>query len=94
LFQTPVPELTAGERIPLSITITPPDKRRRDRDNLQHSLKYGLDQLAEHLGVDDYLFDPSYHFAEPCKPGKVVVTIGAPCSGEMIGVGDREAVAR
>ena len=75
LFQTPVPELT-GERIPLRITISPPDRRRRDRDNLQHSLKYGLDQIAQHWGVDDYLFDPSYQFGEPVKGGKVLVEIG------------------
>lgn len=75
LFQTPVPQLT-GERIPLTITIAPPDKRRRDRDNLQSALKYALDQLAEHWGVDDYLFDPSYRFAEPVKGGRVIVAIG------------------
>lgn len=75
LFQTPVPPLPDG-RIPLTITISPPDRRRRDRDNLQHSLKYGLDQLAVHLDVNDYLFDPSYTFAEPVKGGRVVVEIG------------------
>lgn len=76
LFQTPVPELPSG-RIPLHITISPPDRRRRDRDNLQHSLKYALDQVAHHWGVDDYLFDPSYTFAEPVKNGRVVISIGA-----------------
>lgn len=75
LFQTPVPELPTG-RIPIVITISPPDNRRRDRDNLQSALKYGIDQLALHWGVDDYLFDPSYHFAEPVKGGRVVVRIG------------------
>jgi crossover junction endodeoxyribonuclease RusA len=75
LFQQPIPDLTEGERISLTITINPPDNRRRDRDNLQSSLKYGMDQLAEHLGVDDYLFDPSYRFAEPVKGGCVTVEI-------------------
>ena len=76
LFQTPVPELGGG-RIPLRISISPPDRRRRDRDNLQSSLKYGLDQLAQHWGVDDYLFDPSYTFGEPVEGGRVIIEIGA-----------------
>lgn len=76
LFQMPVPYLASGERIQLVITFYPPDRRRRDRDNLQHSLKYGLDELAAHLGVDDYLFDPTYRFAEPVKNPRVVIAIG------------------
>lgn len=76
LFQTPVPELD-GDRIPLTITIAPPDKRRRDRDNLIYGLKYGLDTLARHWDVDDYLFDPSYRFAEPVKGGRVVIEVRA-----------------
>jgi crossover junction endodeoxyribonuclease RusA len=76
LFQSPVPDLNEGERIPLTITINPPDKRRRDRDNTQSSLKYAMDQLAEHLGVDDYLFDPSYRFGDPVNGGCVTVAIG------------------
>lgn len=75
LFQTPVPDLPNG-RIPVSIVIAPPDRRKRDRDNLQSSLKYALDELAKHWGVDDYLFDPSYQFADPVKGGRVVITIG------------------
>jgi hypothetical protein len=42
---------------------------------MQASLKYGLDQLARTMGVDDYRFDPSYRFAEPSKPGKVVIEL-------------------
>jgi crossover junction endodeoxyribonuclease RusA len=78
LFQKPVPDLMSGGRIPLTITFRPPDARRRDRDNLQSSLKYGLDELARHFGVDDYLFDPSYRFGEPIRPdGRVLVTLEA-----------------
>jgi crossover junction endodeoxyribonuclease RusA len=76
LFQQPAPAFDDGERIPLRITISPPDKRRRDRDNLQHSLKYALDELACHLGVDDFMFDPTYRFADPVKGGSVTVVIG------------------
>lgn len=75
LFQQPVPPLAEGARIPLTITISPPDNRRRDRDNIQSSLKYAMDQLAEHMGVDDYLFDPSYRFFGPVPGGRVTVVI-------------------
>lgn len=75
LFQTPVPKLD-GQRIPLKITIYPPDRRRRDRDNMQSALKYALDEVARHWDTDDYLFDPSYHFAEPEQPGRVVIEVG------------------
>ena len=71
-----LPPVIAG-RIPLRITISPPDRRKRDRDNLQASLKYALDCVAKWMGVDDYLFDPSYTFAEPVPGGKVIVEIGA-----------------
>lgn len=74
LLEQPVPDIEPG-RIPLTISIAPPDKRKRDRDNLQYALKYGLDQLARHLGVDDYLFDPSYIFSEPVKGGAILVTL-------------------
>ena len=61
--------------IRLTITITPPDKRKRDRDNMQYMLKAALDGIALGLGVDDYRFHPSYRFAEPAKPGKVEVAL-------------------
>ena len=66
----------AGEA-PIAITITfhPPDKRRRDRDNAQASLKHALDGIADALGVDDYRFRPTYVFAEPEKPGRVEVVL-------------------
>lgn len=61
--------------IPLTITFHPPDKRRRDRDNMQYMLKAALDGIALGLEVDDYRFHPTYRFADPCKSGKVEVTI-------------------
>lgn len=72
------PPRVAKGRIPLSITISPPDRRRRDRDNMQASLKYALDCVAEWLGADDYLFDPTYTFGDPVPGGKVVVVVGEP----------------
>lgn len=70
-----MPKLPAEGRIPITITFHPPDNRRRDRDNMQASLKYGLDQVARTLGVDDYRFDPTYRFADPIKGGKVLVSL-------------------
>jgi hypothetical protein len=62
--------------IRLSITFYPPD-RRGDRINFPIRIKAQIDGIAEALGVNDSRFLPSYHFAEPCKPGKVVVEIRA-----------------
>ena len=38
----------------LDITFHPPDGRRRDLDNMLSAMKYGLDGLANAIGVDDY----------------------------------------
>jgi crossover junction endodeoxyribonuclease RusA len=67
----------AGEGpIPVHIALYPPDRRLRDRDNMQHSLKHALDGIADALHVNDRRFHPSYTFGTPEKPGKVVVTVG------------------
>ena len=72
--------LAAGPSVPeagdirISVTFYPPD-RRGDRCNYPNRLKPALDGIAQALGVNDKRFLPSYHFAEPCKPGKVVVVI-------------------
>lgn len=71
--------------IRVSITFYPPD-RRGDRTNFANRAKPIFDGIADALKVNDNRFLPAYHFAEPCKPGKVIVCIGAPCSGKMIGV--------
>lgn len=71
-----VPKIHNDENILLTITLHPPDRRKRDRDNMQSALKYGLDSLAVRLLVDDYRFEPTYRFSEPVKGGKVVITIG------------------
>lgn len=61
--------------IPLVITITPPDKRKRDRDNMQYMLKAALDGIALGLDVDDYRFHPTYRFSAPEKPGRIEVYV-------------------
>ncbi|MHB9879114.1 hypothetical protein ACSMXM_05570 [Pacificimonas sp. ICDLI1SI03] len=44
--------------IALDITFRPPDNRKRDRDNMLSSTKYGLDSMAAAMGIDDSLFEP------------------------------------
>jgi crossover junction endodeoxyribonuclease RusA len=57
--------------IPVLITFLPPDNRRRDRDNMQASLKHALDGVADALKVDDNRFRPTYAVASACSPGWV-----------------------
>lgn len=60
----------------LTVTITPPDRRARDRDNMIASLKSHFDGIADALAVDDNRFAYQFHFAEPEKPGRVEVRFG------------------
>jgi crossover junction endodeoxyribonuclease RusA len=76
LLGQPRPNVDHNSRIPITITLSPPDNRRRDRDNMQAALKYGLDCIAYRMGVDDNRFDPSYRFADPVKGGRVKVEVG------------------
>lgn len=72
--------LEAGARAPetgdilLRVLFIPPD-RRSDRTNFANRLKPAFDGIADALGVNDRRFVPSYHYAEPEKPGRVEVTI-------------------
>jgi Holliday junction resolvase RusA-like endonuclease len=65
-----------GERLPLRVTFYPPDRRRRDDDNMIASFKSARDGLADALGVDDRCFAPHYVFADPVDGGQIVVEIG------------------
>ncbi len=60
----------------LDIEFCPPDRRRRDRDNLIASMKAATDGIADALGIDDSKFIPTYRIGEPIKGGAVRVTIG------------------
>ena len=42
-----------GEPLTVSLTFYPPDRRRRDMDNMLSACKAGLDGLADAIGVDD-----------------------------------------
>lgn len=60
----------------LTIRFCPPDRRRRDLDNMLASFKQGIDAIAEAIGIDDYHFGFTIVRGEPVKGGEVVVTIG------------------
>ena len=60
----------------LSVTFCPPDKRRRDMDNLFASLKADLDGVALALGIDDSAFEPvTLRRGEPVRHGRVILEI-------------------
>lgn len=60
--------------IRVHVRFVPPD-RRSDRGNFPVRMKAYFDGIADGLGVNDRRFVPSYEFAEPQKPGQVVVTV-------------------
>ena len=65
-----------GDEIRLTVTLHPPDKRARDRDNMLASLKPVFDGISDALGIDDRHFrigEPIV--AEPVKGGKVIVEL-------------------
>lgn len=63
--------------IPVTITFYPPDARHRDDDNMVGAFKSLRDGIADALGVNDRRFRPHYIFADPCKPGRIEVALGA-----------------
>lgn len=48
--------LRLPERMHLTMDFVPPDRRKRDRDNLVASMKAGLDGVADALGINDERF--------------------------------------
>jgi crossover junction endodeoxyribonuclease RusA len=64
------------DKIPVTITFYPPDKRLRDDDNMVGSFKSYRDGIADALGVDDRRFKPHYYFEDAEKPGRIEVRFG------------------
>jgi crossover junction endodeoxyribonuclease RusA len=60
----------------LTIEFRPPDKRKRDLDNMLASTKAGLDGIADALKINDERFELTIRRGEPVKSGRVVVRIG------------------
>lgn len=48
--------LRLPERMHLTMDFVPPDRRKRDRDNLVAAMKAGLDGVADALGINDERF--------------------------------------
>lgn len=69
------PTVPADGDIHISLTFYPPDQR-GDRVNFPVRAKPIFDGIADALRVNDSRFLPRYHFAEPAKPGRVVVVLG------------------
>lgn len=59
----------------ISLTFCPPNKRRRDLDNLIAASKAIFDGIADAIGLDDQHFIPTFRMADPVKGGAVLVTI-------------------
>ena len=74
------PHLSEGLQV--RVTFNPPDKRRRDLDNMLASVKSALDGIALATGVDDHLWGLTIIRGEPVKGGAVTVECG--CAGQFI----------
>ena len=61
--------------IHLRITFHPPDRRRRDLDNMLSSIKSQLDGISDVIGVDDSKWDLTLRRGDPVKGGCVVVDV-------------------
>lgn len=70
--QARIDQLNKGD-VYMSIYFHPPDRRKRDDDNMIASFKSGRDGVADALGIDDVRFRPHYFFEEPIKGGKVII---------------------
>jgi crossover junction endodeoxyribonuclease RusA len=76
-FSMMVPD---GAVLRVTLCAYPPDKRRRDWDNVVASVKAGLDGIADALGIDDSQFRLSVEMQpEAVKGGRVDVVIAHDC---------------
>ena len=62
-------------RVHAIITFHPPDKRRRDLDNMLASFKSGIDGIVDVIGVDDSDWTITISKSLPVIGGKVVVEL-------------------
>lgn len=65
-----------AERLNVRITFIPPDRRKRDIDNMLASCKAGLDAVARYVGVDDSKWTLTLAVGEPLSiRGKGIVHV-------------------
>ena len=80
------PSINANVNV--SVTFHPPDRRRRDLDNLLAALKPDFDGISQAIGVDDQHFHPlTLRRGEIVKGGCVVVVLDV----EKRGIADADA---
>lgn len=63
----------SSNRVRLVLEFVPPDRRKRDDDNLVAAFKSGRDGLADALGIDDNRFITSFSLSSDCMPGGAVL---------------------
>lgn len=66
----------ADDRLHVRLMFVPPDRRRRDMDNLIAAMKAGLDGLADALGVDDSRWTLTCAIDDGSIGGMVRVEVG------------------
>lgn len=61
----------------LEFTFAPPNRIRRDIQNMPATMKSAIDGIADAMGCDDRLFRPRFpdQFADPVKGGAVLIHI-------------------
>lgn len=64
-----------ADALDVTLTFTPPSRRRMDIDNMLAASKASLDAIAEIVGVDDSRWSLSLRREEPQKPGSVKIEI-------------------
>lgn len=68
------PHLSEGFHV--RVTFHPPDRRRRDLDNMLASVKSALDGIALATGVDDHKWGLTIVRADPVAGGSVIIECG------------------
>lgn len=68
-------KLQTGQQLSLSLVFCPPDRRKRDDDNLVAAFKSGRDGIADALGIDDSRFVTTFCIGDPAPGGSVLVEI-------------------
>lgn len=74
-------KLQADHQFSLSLVFCPPDRRKRDDDNLVAAFKSGRDGIADALGIDDSQFVTTFRIGEAKKGGAVLVEVGVQDAG-------------
>lgn len=70
-------------RVLLALEFAPPDRRRRDDDNILAAFKSGRDGIADALGIDDSRFVTQFSVSqEPVNGGAVRVRISEHVEGD------------